>query len=93
MSFLDTIAGIILGAYLLAVAAQGNSGKLIDLAKRDKAFLQWAIAVGILMYLYSIPELKSNVGLIIAGSFIGLGIVKGPVIMDQGSKFWNSLGA
>jgi hypothetical protein len=90
---LDTLAGLILGAFLLAVAVQGNSGKMLDLAKRDKAFLKWAIAVGILMYLYSIPELKDSAGLLIAAAFIGLGIGVGPQIGQQATEFWKSLGA
>lgn len=90
---LNTIAGLLFGAYLLSVAVHGNSSKMVDLAIRDKAFLQWAIAVGILVYLYSIPELKENIGLIIAMAFIGLGIIAGPQIAKGTSSFWQSFGA
>lgn len=93
MSFLDTIAGVSIGAFLLAVAVQGNSKKMIELAKRDKAFIQWAVAVGILIYLYNVPALKSSAGLLIGAAFIGLGIVAGNKIFSEGGKFWNSLGA
>lgn len=91
MNGLDTLAGISIGAFLLAVAVKGNGNKLIDLAKRDRGYLQWAIAVGILYYLYSVPELKESMGLLIAGSFIGLGLLAGPKIASEGGKFWQSL--
>jgi chromate transport protein ChrA len=90
---LDTIAGLIIGVFLLTVAVKGNTKEMMALAKRDKAFLQWAIAVGILVYLYSIPSLKSTMGLLIAAAFIGLGLMAGDKIFAEGKKFWDSLGA
>ena len=53
MSALDTIAGVAVGAYLVAVAVNGNSAALIDQAKKDKAFLKW----GWLDFISSIPML------------------------------------
>lgn len=93
MSALDTLAGVALGGYLLTVAIRGNAKQMIDLAQRDKAFLQWAIALGILVYLYRMPELKGPISLLIAAAFIGLGLMAGDNIVKQGKEFWNSLGA
>ena len=92
MSFLDTIAGLAVGAFLLAVAVQGNSKKFVETIKRDKAFLQWAVAIGILFYLYTIPELKGPIGMLIIAAFIGLGLVAGPKIFSEGGRFWQSFG-
>lgn len=92
MNAIDTLAGVAVGAFLLAVAVNGNSPELIELAKRDKAFLKWAIALGILMYLYSIPEIKGPVSLLIFAAFIGLGLTAGSNIAEQGKKFWSSFG-
>lgn len=89
---LDTIAGITLGLFLLSVAVKGNTKKMIDLAKRDKAFMQWAIAVGILAYLHGIPELRSTVRMLIVLAFVGLGLSKQDSIKENGLKFWQSLG-
>ena len=92
MTFLDTLSGFLIGTFLLTVAVKGNSAALIEKATRDKAFLQWAIAVAILVYLYSIPELKKSMGMVIAAAFIGLGLVAGDRIISDGAKFWQSLG-
>lgn len=92
MNSIDTLSGVAFGAFLIAVASQGNASKLIDLAKRDKAFLQWAIALAILMYLYSIPELKGPMSALIATSFFGLALMAGDNIAKQGKIFWDSLG-
>lgn len=90
---LDLIAGIAIGAFLLAVAAQGNSQKLVDLAKRDKDFVKWAIAVGILYYLYDVPALRPVFGYLIALAFVGLALIamNNEKFSEQVSSFWNSL--
>lgn len=89
---LDAAAGIFIGLFLLSVAVKGNTGDMIALAKKDKAFLQWAVAVGILMYLHSIPSLQGPVRWLIVMAFIGLGITKLSTIKTNMANFWNTLG-
>ena len=91
MSALDTIAGVAVGAYLVAVAVNGNSAALIDQAKKDKAFLKWGVAVGIAAYAYSIPEAKGPVTLIIFAAFLGLFLNNGAKIVNSASQFWDAL--
>lgn len=91
-STLDVLSGAALGAYLIAVAAHGNSSTLLTYAANDKAFLKWAIAVGILYWLYSMPALKGPVSLLIAAAFIGLAFTSGTAITAQAKSFWTSLG-
>lgn len=93
MNSLDTLAGISFGGFLLMVAVKGNTPAMFELAKRDKSFLQWAIAVGILMYLYKVPELKGIVSMLILLAFVGLGLIAGDNIIKSGRSFWNSLGS
>lgn len=91
MSALDTIAGVAVGGYLISVAINGNSQKLINQAKADKAFLKWAVAVGIALYLYKLPGMSEPVTMIIAAAFIALFLKNGTKIATQASDFWNSL--
>jgi hypothetical protein len=92
-STLDIISGLAVGTYILVVAVRGNSEQLIQLAEADKAFLKWGIAVGILVYLRSIPDLHESVSLLIAATFIGLFMMAGPSIVQGAQTFWASLGA
>ena len=89
---LDTIAGSAFGLFLLSVALKGNAGDMIALAKRDRAFLQWAVAVGILVYLHGIPELQGPVRWLIVLAFMGLLLTKGEDIKKNVVSFWGSLG-
>lgn len=91
MNTYDTLAGVALGVYLVLVAYNGNTKNMIDLAKRDRAFLQWAIALAILWYLYGIPELRGVVSMLILTSFVGLGLIAGGNIAQQAKIFWSSL--
>lgn len=91
MSALDTIAGVALGGYFIAVAVNGNSAALIDQAKKSSAFLKWGIAVGIMVYLYDIPEMRGPMALIIVIAFLGLFIQHGTKISESASSFWDSL--
>jgi hypothetical protein len=91
MSALDTIAGITVGGFLIAVAVNGNSQKLIDQAKADKAFIKWAVAVGIALYMYKIPGMAQPVTMVIAAAFIALFLKNGTKIANQANAFWDSL--
>lgn len=91
MNGLDTTAGIILGAYLIAVAVNGNSGLLLTYAQRDKAFLAWAVAVGVIYYLHTIPELKGPVSILIAMAFVGFGINAGVKFQDNIKNIWATI--
>jgi hypothetical protein len=91
MSALDTIAGVSVGAFLIAVAVNGNSKKLIEQARADKAFLKWAIAVAIALYMYKIPGLKGPTTFIIMAAFLALFLKNGTKIAEQGGAFWASL--
>lgn len=91
MSALDTVASLTVGGYLIAVAVNGNSDKLIAQAKANKGFIKWALAVGIALYAYKIPGMSEPVTLIIFMAFLGLFIKNGSKIVNQTESFWNSL--
>lgn len=93
MNALDTLAGVSLGFYILTVAVRGNVSEAIELANRDKSFLQWAIALAILMYLYDVPQLQGVASMLILCAFIGLGLIAGDNIIKSTKEFWSSLGA
>lgn len=88
----DTLAGLMVGAYLLGVAINGNTAALIKLAERDKAFLRWGIALAILLYLRNLPDLQGPITLIIAMALIGLALLSGPRIAEQAGEFWKMIG-
>lgn len=90
MSTLDTVAGVALGGYLIAVAVNGNTQALITQAKKDKDFLKWAIAVGIAVYAYKVPALKGPVTAIISAAFIALFLQNGTKITQNATAFWAS---
>lgn len=92
MNTIDVIAGAAVGGFLLTTAVNGNTGKLFYLAKRDKAFLKWGVAVSILGYLYTLPNLHQAVGMIIAMAFLGLFLIKGSAISSGIDNFWKFLG-
>lgn len=89
---LDIISGLAVGAFLLAVVVKGNSDALVKQAIADKAFLKWAIAIGILFYLRDVPDLKGPVSLLITAAFIGLFLIAGDKIIPQAKTFWQSIG-
>lgn len=89
---LDTLAGVLFGLFLLSVATKGNTQQMIALAKRDKAFVQWAVAVGILIYLNGIPALSGPVKWLILLAFLGLGLTRGEAIKDNLGAFWAQIG-
>lgn len=93
MSALDTIAGIAVGGFLISVAVNGNSAAMIAQAKKDKAFLRWAIAVGVLSYAYKFPGMAEPVTLVIFIAFLALFIKNGDKIATGMSDFWQTLGA
>jgi len=92
MSFFDVIAGLVVGSYLLTVAVKGNTAKLFETAREDKAFLQWALAVALLAYLYRVQELRGIVSLLIVAAFVGFGLKNYKSIEDGAGKFWLELG-
>lgn len=92
MNALDLLSSLVIGSFLITVVVRGNTKDLIDRAKEDKAFLKWAIAVGILYYMYSIPELKTTVGLIIFAAFIAFFMLNLNNIKSNASSIWTTLG-
>lgn len=90
---LDVLSGVAVGVFLLMVAVKGNSAQMVALAKRDKAFLKWAIAVGILFYMRQAKLLNGPVTEIIVAAFIGLFLIAGDKIIPQVQSFWKSIGA
>jgi hypothetical protein len=92
MSALDTLSGIAIGTYCVAVAINGNSKALIDQAKKDRAFLKWAVAVGVLGYVYSMPGMAEPIALIIFIAFLGLFLQNGTKITTEATRFWATLG-
>lgn len=89
---MDVMAGLVVGIFFVTVAAKGNSQQALQLAIKDKAFLKWAIAVGLLNYLRGIPNLRGPVTLLITAAFIGLFLLSGSSISAEAKKFWASLG-
>jgi len=89
---LDVASGVALGVFLITVVVKGNSKALVTLAERDKSFLKWAIALGVLFYLRGIGALKGPITELIAASFIGLFLVAGDKIIPQAKSFWQSIG-
>jgi len=89
---LDTLSGLAVGVFLLVVVVRGNASQLVALAERDKAFLKWAIAVGILFYLRNIKLLSGPASELIAAAFIGLFLIAGDKIIPQVKSFWASIG-
>lgn len=89
---LDVISGIAVGAFLLTVVVKGNSNALVQQAIADKAFVKWAIAIGILFYLRDVPDLKGPVTLLITAALIGLFLIAGGNIIPQAKSFWQSIG-
>lgn len=91
MSALDTVAGIAVGVYLVAVAVNGNSTALIEQAQKDKAFLKWAVAVAIAFYALKVPGMAEPAALIIFAAFFALFLQNGSKITGQAQAFWESL--
>jgi hypothetical protein len=89
---LDVISGIAVGAFLLTVVVKGNSNALVEQAIADKAFLKWAVAIGILFYLRGVNDLRGPVTLLISAAFIGLFLIAGDKIIPQAKSFWQSIG-
>jgi hypothetical protein len=89
---LDLIAGGAVGVFLLIVVVRGNSPQLVELAKRDKAFLPWVIALGVLFYLRGVKLLNGPVSELIAAALIGLFFIAGDKIIPQVKSFWQSIG-
>lgn len=92
MSALDTIASIAAGGYVLTVAINGNASNMVDLAKRDKAFLKWLIALAVLWYIYKTKMFGKEMALILMMVFVGLFISAGANITDGFKNFWKYLG-
>jgi hypothetical protein len=92
MSALDTISGVAIGGFLITVAVKGNSPELIEQAKKDRGFLKWAVAVGVLAYIRTIPGMSGPVTSVIAIAFLALFIKNGTKIANQASQFWSVLG-
>ena len=88
---LDSLALLIVGIYLLAVAIKGNAKGLIAEVKQDKAVIPWLISAGVLLYLLKIPELHDiAVFLIIWVIFV---IYTGPSgIATSIADFWHEIG-
>ena len=91
MNSLDLIAAALIGIFLLATAWHGNTAQLFSNAARDIGFLKWAIAVGVLFYLYSVPGLAGPLTLIILMVFVALGINAGPQIITGASTLWKNI--
>jgi hypothetical protein len=89
---IDVISGIAVGTFLLTVVVKGNSKALVEQAIADKAFIKWAVAVGILFYLRDVSGLKGPVTLLITAAFIGLFLIAGDKIIPQAKSFWTALG-
>ena len=91
MNTLDLIASIVIGAYLIGVVVKGNTKNLLTLAKRDRAFLKWAVALAILWYLYGIPELRGPVSLLIFAAILAFFMGNLSAIQGGVGMLWGKL--
>lgn len=92
MNALDTLSGIAVGGFLITIAVRGNAPELVEQAKKDRGFIKWAVAVGILSYVYGIPGMSEPVAMIIFIAFLALFLKNGTKIANQASQFWSVLG-
>lgn len=93
MNSVDSLAGILVGAYLIAVVVNGNSKKLIEISRKDAAFWKWAIAFSVLVYLYNIPEISGPMAYIIALAFLGLFLSNIDPLQKGFADLWSQFGA
>jgi hypothetical protein len=87
----DGLGALALGIFLIVIAYQGNSAKLVDLAKRDVGFVKWLIAVAILLYIRQNVEAKGPIDLLILAAFTGLALEAWPNLSKNAASFWSSL--
>lgn len=91
MSALDLIAGLIVGGYLVGVVVRGNTGELIELAKRDKAFLKWAIAIAALFYLRQFAGTQGIIDGLISAAIVGFLLANITAIKKNASEIWTTI--
>jgi len=87
----NALAGILIGAFLIKVSTAGKSKEMMTLAVRDKAFLKWFIAIVILMYIRSFPQLHKIGSELIGAAFLGFLLLNITTIKTELSKVWSNL--
>ena len=88
---IDAMAGLLVGAFLLAIALKGKSHDMIALAEQDKSFLKFAFAIAILVWLLSVQSLHPMVAMLIFAALVGLMINKGDSIVSNTKALWAKL--
>lgn len=93
MGTANGIAALALGAYLLVVVARGNAGQLYTLIKSEAGFIKWGVAVTIVWYLSTRPEMgELGTGLIaIAALGLAIKVANDPTIISGVARVWNAL--
>lgn len=80
MNALDLIAGLIIGGYMVGAVTRGKTADLIALAKRDAAFLKWAVALASLFYLRQLQDVTGIADGLIAAAIIAFLLLNvGPI--------------
>lgn len=69
MASLDSLAGVLVAVYLIAVVVNGNQDQLLEKLKSQGGFIKWGIAVMLLKYIAEETDSK------IAESFILLALI------------------
>lgn len=91
MSALDLIAGLFIGGYMVGAVARGKTPDLIALAKRDADFLKWAIALAVLFYLRSLPDVSGIATALTTAAILGMLISNIPQIQSNATALWAKL--
>lgn len=93
MGTANGVAAIALGAYLLVVVAQGNARALFALIKQETGFIKWGVAVAILWWLSTRPEMGELGAGLLAIVILGLAIkiANDPTILSGVTAAWNAL--
>lgn len=91
MSALDLIAGLIIGGYMVGAVARGKTPDLIALAKRDADFLKWAIALALLFYVRSIPDVSGIATALTAAAILGFLLSNIGPIQSNAIALWGKL--
>lgn len=92
MNSLNSIASIALAIFLIGVSVQGNGNRLVELAKRDIEFLQWAGAFIFLYYLSSFNNISEPVRVIIYMTYVGFVMKNFDNIKKGATDIFNAAG-
>lgn len=84
---------LLVGIYLIAVGYQGQAGNLILLLSQEGPFLPWAMASGILAWIWRAtpPPGRETVHLIIGSAVLGIILLEASKIISGAESAWTNL--